>query len=90
MKSKIIVSFANKTPKEIEDRLFWVVFEAERKFGKDRIKAEMDFVFDKQTCEVTFSSDGEINTFVSNYILERNADGTEWGEKPFSAADFTA
>jgi hypothetical protein len=91
MKSKIIVAWSEKlTAKEIEDRLFWAVFDAEEKFGKERIKAEMDFVFDRQTLEITFPSANEINTFVSNRVLGRQGNGLEIGEdsSAFSAADF--
>lgn len=83
MKSKIIVGFADQeklTAKDIEDRLFWAVFEAKKKFGVFRVDKEIDFVFDRPTKEVTFTNDGEINNFISNYILKRNPDGTEWGE----------
>jgi hypothetical protein len=91
MKSKIIVAWAEKlTAKEIEDRLFWAVVEAKEKYGIERVKAEMDFVFDKETLEVTFPAANEINTFVSNRILGRQGNGLEIGEdsSAFSAADF--
>lgn len=91
MKSKIIVAWAEKlTAKEIEDRLFWAVFDAEEKFGKERVKTEMDFVFDRETLEITFPAINEINTFVSNVVLGRQGNGLEIGEdsKAFTAADF--
>ena len=66
------------------------MFDAKEKFGEERIKAEMDFVFDKQTLEITFTPANEINTFVSNRVLGRQGNGLEIGEDPsaFSAADF--
>ena len=86
MKSSIIVAWAEKlSNKEIEDRLFWAVFDAEKVFGKERVEKEMDFEFDRVTQELTFSSDGEINKFVSNVVLGREPDGTEKGER---AGDF--
>lgn len=75
MEKKIVVSFADRqdlSNKEIEDVLFWAVFEAKEKFGDYRVDEEMDFVFDYPTREVRFTDDGELNNFVHQYLIRNS------------------
>ena len=42
-------TFPNWKISDVEDILFWSVFDAEKELGKDRVRKGLDFTLDKET-----------------------------------------
>lgn len=68
-------------PKEIEETLFWAVFNAESVFGKPRVRLDASFLFDREKKVCVIDKTTEVGRHIAQVFTSLMT--REFGEESF-------